>query len=124
MGEAGNGFSDDVEMLAGLQRYIDTRHAPHFMGPHACTIDHHIAGNRARIVRTIAAPGHAGRATVFHGDVGDLDAFKHRCAILACTFGKRERDVGGIALTVPFQIDRTGHVIGIEMRIAIFDIGC
>ena len=55
-------------------------------------------------------------------DCRHFDVLNDLCAVLARTFGHGQRDVRGVRLTVAGQINRARQIVGVKMRIAVFDV--
>ena len=116
-----NRLTDDIKMLAGLERNINAQHPPNLMAPHATTIDHILACDGAAFALLIL-PLHrcdpATRACYTHG----FGLLKHLRTHLTRALGQSQRDIGRIALAIQRQPNSTGHPINIEMLVFCFNL--
>ena len=87
-----------------MKRHIDPCHAPNLMTPHSGTIYDHIAGNMAALA-IFGNPIHTSDAQSSARDRSDFHAFPNNGSALTCTFGKRQRDIGWIALTILVKVN-------------------
>ena len=121
LAQAGDVFSDDVEVFAGLQRHVDVVLTSQFRRPHAGAIDHEIRRDKAGFAIPVALPGYArnGPLAAAHGfvDLRHPDMFERLGAAHSCALGQRQRDVARIALAVRGQVDRPGKAIGVELGV-------
>ena len=109
-------------MLAGMQRNVDAVLRAKLARPHAGAVDDDVGFDRALLA--VLAPRtrrRRGRPSGVH--LGDLHAFDDLCAALARALGQRHGDVGRVALAVERQMHRAHHVIRVEVRIHLLDLG-
>ena len=104
-----------------MKRDGDARHAAHFMAPHAAAIDDIIGFNGALII--VISPINTRNPSILFLNGGDFDVFKYLSTLKPCAFGKGQRDVGGVALSIFGQINTADHIINVEMLITLLDFG-
>ena len=119
--QAFDGFGEQVEMFAGMQRQGDAGPCGQIAAPHAAAVDDDIGGDMAAAVRRF--PIDACDTGAIVSDAGDLDAFHDARAAHACAFGQCHGDIGGVALAIQRQVDAAQHVADLKVRIHGFDLG-
>ena len=107
-----DGFGDDVEVLAGMERNVDSRHRAKVTRPHARTVHHDVAGDTA--LARPGRPGNPGHPSVLPVDVRHSHAFGDPHASLACSGGQGLGDIGGIALAVQGKMHGADDIGNIE----------
>ena len=118
--QTGDRFGHDIEVFAGVQRHVHAQHAADFMAPHAATVDDHFTGDVARLITLF--PIHAGNTASLACDTGGAGALNDACTALSRAFGQRQRDVGGVALTVFFQEHRAGDAVDVQVFVFCLDL--
>ena len=119
--QALDGFGDDIEMLARMQRHVYARHAPHLMAPHAGAIDDHITGDMARISAIIADPVNPGDPPPLPVNGAHACALGDHRAAHACPFGQGQGNIGRVGLAIGGQPHPAGDIGDVQMRVARLD---
>ncbi len=108
-------------MLTRMQRHVGVQHPANLMAPHARAVHHMLTGDLALLTRLIR-PLNGGDAAALAGDASRLGALLHHSAALAGALRQSQRDVRRVALPVQRQIDACGHVVDIQMRVAVLHL--
>ena len=114
-GKFGNGFGNDIEMLAGVQRQGDIVPGGQIAAPHAAAVHHVFAGNMAAFAA--ACPVDTGHAAVGGGDARDPDLLDDAGPAHPCALGQRQRDIARIGLPIQRQVDARHHVRNLQMGV-------
>ncbi len=114
--QGGNGFGDDIEMLAGLQRHVTAQHPAHVPPPHACAIDDMLGLDLPRAA-ILPGPIYCCDPTPRAHHAGGLDPLRHDRTTRPRALGQRQCNIGRIALPVFRQIDCAGYAFGLYVGI-------
>src|ERR1700751_344195 len=110
-------LGDEVVVLGGLQRHLDTRESPDRSSPNAAAIHDDVGDDSPK--RTL----HRGHPAILLFNALDRTVLEYRDAGLTCSLGERPRDIGRVDAPVAREVKGGLHVPEVRERPKALHIG-